>query len=205
MLKEIRIYCEGGGDGKETKAAVRQGFQAFLRELRELARSKRAGWSVVACGGRNAAYENYCTALRTHPDAFNILLVDAEGPVDCPPWQHLDGRESTWELSANDDAHYHLMVQTMEAWFIADIDALRTYYGQGFNANAIPRNPDVEKIPKTDLKSCLMEATRNTQKGAYHKTRHVPVLLETIDTDKVRKASRHCARLFAGITTLMTA
>jgi hypothetical protein len=27
------------------------------------------------------------------------------------------------------------------AWFIADIDTLKKFYGQGFRENSIPRNP----------------------------------------------------------------
>ena len=32
MVKEIRVYIEGGGDGKNTKALIRQGFSGFLQD-----------------------------------------------------------------------------------------------------------------------------------------------------------------------------
>ena len=31
MVKEIRIYIEGGGDKKDTKKAIRLGFSEFLK------------------------------------------------------------------------------------------------------------------------------------------------------------------------------
>jgi hypothetical protein len=89
MVSEIRIYVEGGGDGSESKAAIRQGFGQFLDPLRQLARSRRIRWQVVACGGRNSAFDDFKTALGSHEDAFNLLLVDSEAPVSQPPWDHL--------------------------------------------------------------------------------------------------------------------
>ena len=34
MVNEIRIYAEGGGDGKDTKATIRCGFGEFLSGIR---------------------------------------------------------------------------------------------------------------------------------------------------------------------------
>jgi hypothetical protein len=33
MVKEIRIYIEGGGDDRDTKRQIRQGFSGFLKDL----------------------------------------------------------------------------------------------------------------------------------------------------------------------------
>jgi hypothetical protein len=93
------------------------------------------------------------------------------------------------------------MAQATEAWFIADVEALSQFYGQGFRASAIPRNPDVEQIAKDDLEPCLKNATRDTTKGEYHKTKHAWKILQSIDPDKVRRAARHCERLFATLTS----
>ena len=199
MVNEIRVYVEGGGDGKETKARLRQGFSGFLRDLVDAVRSRRIKWQIVACGSRQQTFSNFMTALETHVDAFNVLLVDAEGPVNGAPWKHLQERDG-WNSSSIDDEHCHLMVQKMEAWFIADLDALRQFYGQGFRDGAIPKNPNVEQIDGNALVSTLKEATRNTSKGEYHKTWHAPKLLEQLDASKVRRAAAHCDRLF---TTLL--
>ena len=197
MVTEIRIYVEGGGDGKETRAKVRQGLSEFLKDIVALAREKRINWNIIACGSRNSTFDNFQTALRTHPEDFNVLLVDADGPVNTNtnPRQHLQNRDG-WNLSAIDDERCQLMVQTTEAWIIGDIDALRTFYGQGFNSNSISNNPDVEKIDKDMLYSSLKSATRMTQKGEYHKIRHGPDILKLVDVSRVRSAAAHCNRLF---------
>src|SRR5262245_43173781 len=103
-------------------------------------------------------------ALDMHPDAFNVLLIDSEGPVNNGPKAHLKRRDD-WNLPDISAEHYHLMVQMMEAWLAADREARRKFYGQRFNANAIPRTPNVEQIGKQDLESALKEATRRTARG----------------------------------------
>jgi hypothetical protein len=95
------------------------------------------------------------------------------------------------------------MTQAMEAWFIADVAALAGFYGQEFHQGGIPRNPDVEQIPKAQLETSLRDASRHTQKGEYHKTRHAWRLLQLIDPEVVRQASRHCDRLFTTLQTKM--
>jgi len=89
------------------------------------------------------------------------------------------------------------MVQMMEAWIVADIEALEGYYGQGFKRNSIPRTTDVERIDKVQLMEALKSATQKTQKGEYSKTGHAPDLLERLDPSKVRGAAKHCDLFFA--------
>jgi Domain of unknown function (DUF4276) len=195
VVSEIRLYVEGGGEGSQTKAAAREGFQRFLRDIVRAARSQKVRWQIVACGPRQAAFENFLLALETHPKAFNVLLVDSEGPVDHGSKDHLQSHDG-WKLPDSGVEHYHLMVQMMEAWLIADRDALSKFYGQRFNANAVPRNPNVEQIRKEDLESALKEATRHTPKGEYHKIHHGPKILGQLDVARVRRAAPHCDRLF---------
>ncbi len=131
MVGEIRIYVEGGGDQRFGKAAVREGFSKFLSSLNEMARERRIHWYVVACGSRQSTFDAFEIASRQHRDAFNVLLVDAEGPVTQPPWEHLQDRDH-WLTQGIPDDHCHLMVQTMEAWLVADLDALRRFYGHHY-------------------------------------------------------------------------
>jgi hypothetical protein len=195
MVDEIRIYVEGGGEGKESKAQVRRGFAKFLQEVVTQARAKRIRWQIVACGSRNSTFNDFQTGQRTHPDAFNLLLVDAEDKVTREPRQHLQDRDA-WDLKSFDDKQCHLMVQAVEAWLVADVEALRYYYGQHFKAGAIPRTVDVEQIDKSILYSSLKSATSRTAKGEYHKIRHGPVILGLLNAKKVRRRARHCERLF---------
>jgi hypothetical protein len=88
------------------------------------------------------------------------------------------------------------MVQTVEAWLIADPDALASYYGQGFQRSALSKRQDVEAIPKADLAPSLDRATQRTQKGRYHKIRHCSDLLGRLNPEKVRSRAHHCDLLF---------
>lgn len=59
MVKEIRIYIEGGGDGKNTKALIRQGFSSFLKEIVNIVKIKKIGWKIIICGSRNNAFRDF--------------------------------------------------------------------------------------------------------------------------------------------------
>lgn len=52
MVKEIRIYIEGGGEGKNTKQLLRGGFSIFFKELVLVARNKQIKWQIILCGRR---------------------------------------------------------------------------------------------------------------------------------------------------------
>jgi len=200
VVSEIRIYVEGGGDSRETKKKFRTGFGQFLSPLRDKARNRRIEWNVIACGPRFTAYQDFKTALNSHPEALNILLVDSEGTVDKKrkSWAHLKvrrGDEWTKPKGVKND-NCQLMVQTMEAWIIADLETLADFYGQGFSKKAIPGNQNVEEIEKSDLSSALDNATKKTQKGKYLKIRHGAELIGKIDHKIVRGKALHCDRLF---------
>lgn len=198
MSREIRFYVEGGGHLKATIVRFRTAMGNFLRSLREKARAKRIGWFIKACGGRRSAYDDFCAAVRSNPGAFNLLLVDAEGPVTCEsPWEYLRTRPGDqWKNPGMEDQHCHLMVQTMEAWLIADREKLAEYYGRDFHEKALPDNRNIEQIDKDAVARALRDATRNTKKGEYHKTRHAPDILERIRPAEVRARASYCERLF---------
>ena len=226
MVTAIRIYIEGGGDKKEQKAMLRKGFSKFLESLSNSARYQNIKWDIIICGTRNNAFRDFKNGLKSHPEAVNILLVDAEAPITVDsPWQHLKSRDN-WDrpVEINDDLCHlmtktmkawlladekdklehtilkddfcHLMVQTMEAWLLADIDNLKKFYGQGFQESTIPKTKNIEAIEKDKLEPILKIASRHTSKGEYHKINHASKLLESLDVDKFRQASHYCDRLF---------
>src|SRR3712207_3836541 len=93
MVGEVRIYVEGGGNRSDTKTLIRQGFNEFFRDLVAFVCERHIRWHIVACGSRENAFNMFKTALRANPNAFNVLLVDAEGAVSQSPWQHLAQRD----------------------------------------------------------------------------------------------------------------
>lgn len=106
-----------------------------------------------------------------------------------------------WERPGVADEQCHLMVQMMEAWIVADIDAIESYYGTGFRRHAVPARNDVEAIDKATLERSLEDATRYTRKGLYHKIRHGSALLCRINPETVRSKAPHCDTLFATLET----
>jgi hypothetical protein len=212
LVTEINLFIEGGGDSKSTKAKLREGFGEFLIELHEIARNKRIRWKIVACGGREAAFDDFCTALKASPAVFNVLLVDSEASLVTakgnknPHWAHLKLRDK-WDCPPSvNDAHCFLMEQSMETWLIADKKNLEIFYGQGFNVNSLPKTKDIEAIDKVALMNALEAATTKTKtKGAYHKTKHGFDILAKADPKVVRKAASHCKRLFENLLEEMGA
>jgi Domain of unknown function (DUF4276) len=189
----VRIYVEGGFQGS-TKSTCRQAFRAFFGKT-----VPRGTFTVIASGSRSNAFEDFGSSLKQNRGDYNILLVDSEEAVAGGPWQHLASRQGDgWQppVGATPD-QAHLMVQVMEAWFLADRKALADYYGQGFTAGSLPDQRNVELISKRDVLSALKQASKNTKtKGEYHKTKHGFDLLELIDPVLVRAASVHADRLF---------
>ena len=118
--------------------------------------------------------------------------------MDTEPWAHLNSRDR-WNLTGVDGPSVHLMVQTMEAWIVADPSALSEYYGQGFGQGALPRARDLERVPKRDIENSLQRATERTQKGSYKKIAHASDLLGRINAETVHERCRHCQRLFEAL------
>lgn len=190
-MVSVRIYVEGGGDQRATTAACRQGFVEFFGKVLPTRHRPR----VIACGGRDATFDSFRTAYG-QKDGLAVLLVDSEGPVSSPPWRHLKDRDGWNPPGGATDNHAHLMVQCMEAWLLADREALAAYYGQGFLQGNLPGEANVELIDKGDIFRALNRATRQTAtKGIYRKTSHGFGLLSRIDPAKVRAASNHAERL----------
>ncbi len=193
---------EGGGDGKDSKAALRQGMEVFLAAIKDACRERNWHWRLVCCGSRNEAYKRFRNELTKRDAGIVVLLVDSEAPVDGEPAAHLTKRD-VWDLHGIDEAVIHLMVQTMETWIVADRDALGGYYGQGFQENALPHRANLEEVSKDDIAEGLLRATERTQKGPYHKIRHARHLLQRIDPATVRQRCGHCERLFATLSDLI--
>ena len=193
----VRIYVEGGGETNPLKTECRRGFAEFFAKFIPSGKQPR----IIACGSRNEALSDFRTALKMNHKDHVVLLVDAEAPLAPGQsiWAHLKQRDG-WEPPAGaTDENTHLMVQCMESWFIADPAELGEYFGQGFQASALPRNRNIESIAKLDLFRALENATRQAhKKGVYSKGGHSFALLARIDPAKVRNASPQAERL-AGV------
>lgn len=196
-MKAIAIYVEGGGDTAEQKKELRTGLDALLGSQKRAAQEKRLGWKTIPCGGRQQTYEAFVNERRFgDTETLCVLLVDSEDPIASETKgksevnaqvrkRHLEKHEPSWDLSAVSEDHVHLMVQCMEAWIVADSDALARYYGQHFRAASLPNRANLEEVLKGRIYDALNEATRNTQKGPYAKIKHASKLLAIVSPDKV--------------------
>jgi hypothetical protein len=186
----VKVYVEGGGDNKDTIKRCNEGFANYCRNTAPSNQHPR----VVACGGRQQAFDRFATAVRNgQPSEIYVLLVDAEGPVAATSSvQHLHDRDG-WDFPVLNGHQVFLMVQAMEAWFLADREALAKFYDGGFLAKSLPgSSTDIEAIPKNDLEPKLKHSSVPTKsKGEYHKTKHGFALLALIDPTKVEKGSPH--------------
>ena len=205
MVREIKLYVEGGGRGTNKNATIKlqQGFDAFLRELKDAARAKKISFRVIPSGSTTDTYEEFIFSVENSPQSFNLLLVDSDETVakDESACAFLQRKYKKWKLQTINDEQCHLMVQIMESWFVADVDALKDFYGQDFRESAIPKNQkNVEKIDKARVESALKAATAKIKNGVYHKIRDGAKILEKINPQKVRASAPHCDKLFKTIS-----
>jgi hypothetical protein len=162
-----KIYVEGGGEGKDLKSKCREGFQKFIQASGNFeGRMPR----IVACGGRNEAFNDFSTAHKSAGNEFVALLVDSEDAVRNieEPWQHLKQRDDWERLAGATDEQALLMTTSMETWIIADRDALHKYFGAELQETALPPLNNLEGRSRKDIFNQLVHATRNC-KNAYQK------------------------------------
>lgn len=198
-MSTVAIYVEGGGEGAGARAALRRGFNAFLEDQKRAAESRGWRWKLACVGSRNDAFRAFQHATQRATADVVVLMVDAEGQAGRGSLAHLRQRDG-WNVDFADEETVHLMVEVMEAWIVADDDALAAYYGQGFHRSSLPRATDLESVPKRDIERKLKAATRNTTKGEYHKIRHASQLLAQISPRRVRERCERCGRLMDYLT-----
>lgn len=197
----VTLYVEGGGH-----KALDSQLRAAFRKLSARAGAEVRSIKVVAGGSREATFDKFKRARSQGTTAF--LLVDSEGPVPAAyqqganeawtPWRYLrEASSDGWVSPANaSETECHLMVQCMESWFLACPETLREYFGQDFNARALPGSPtNTEDVAKDQVLQGLKQATRQCRKR-YDKGRDSFKILERLDPRAIRAGSGWADRLF---------
>ena len=89
------------------------------------------------------------------------------------------------------------MVQVMETWFLADVEALQRCFGASFRIGVLRAWPRLEQVPKETIFDVLAQASgrRYTKRKGFD-------LLEQISPDLVETACPHAKALLNHLRSL---
>ena len=210
---KLVIFVEGGqAKGGVSNAStnynqrqMKQGFYEFFVKVLKAKNVKDPQLRIELGAGRDQTYKQFKKALPDPPGVFSILLVDAEEEVtENDSRKHLKQRKGDqhWDLTGVDEAQCHLMVQTMEAWFLADPDALRASFPQDFDARKLrlAKGQNVEKVEKQGIMTKLGAAT-NGKYTERTKLEYSGRILLELNPTQLEKKSSHCRKLFSTLET----
>ena len=162
--KVVVVYVEGD-------ASLRAPMSKFLDPIRQTIKSRRTKLLIEVCGDIGRTRRAFERSL----EKAKFLLVDSDGPA-----------------SSVKGPHRHEMVETMESWFLADWETLRSHFNADKADPSKTRN--IEQIPKKEVSSILADLA-SARRKKYHKTGDAPRLLEKIRLDIVRMRAPSCDRL----------
>ena len=164
----MEVYLEG-------HRRLRTPMKMFLRTAVATIHNQSIHLNVEPSGSREDAIK------RCVRDRNSLLLIDSEGEDVSQLAQRVAS-----QIGATNRAYF--MVQQMEAWFIADRDALANYYKTGFRESALPQNRNPEDVSKQDIENGLRNATQECAKQRYLKGRDDVGLLNALNPATVYSA-----------------
>jgi hypothetical protein len=188
-----KVYIEGGGDSKELRIRCREGFRKLLEKCGLTGRLP----ALTACGGRDAAFDDFRTACaNAKPSDYVALLVDSEDPVADieKPWQHLKVRDNWDKPNGATDDQALMMTTCMETWIVADRKMLRERYTDCLQENALPSLSDGESRTRSAVLESLKLATR-TCKSPFAKGAESFRLIASVDPNELSKHLPSFARV----------
>ena len=192
MVDQVNILYEGHRN-------LRPGFHRLFKAHVERARDRRIRFNLIAGGARAEAVKDFLRYCQLNPSHLNVLLIDSEAPVSSTTSAIRSLRTTTnqWDAEiADDDSLIHFMVQTMEAWFVSDPQALVNYFGRNFNTNGLPNPQNAEVASPSELISGIKRGLRNIGRPrTYDKVADGMKLLQLVDENTVRNNCPHFRRL----------
>ncbi|HAD11109.1 MAG TPA: hypothetical protein DCF33_01600 [Saprospirales bacterium] len=189
-MVNIKIYIEGGGEGKDLDSRFREGWTKFFKSAGLEGKMPRP----VRGKGRDNTFDLFCTAIKhAGPNDLPLLLVDSEDPVhqNHNIWDHLSARDKWSKPDNADENHAFLMVQLMETWFLADTRILKSYFGNNFNENKVPKWTNLESVEKSKVLNVLNKASN----GKYEKGKISFELLGRLNVEIVKAKLPNAKRL----------
>ena len=190
----IKIYIEGGGEGKDLDSRFREAWSKFFKAAGLSGQMPRP----VRGKGRLNTHDLFVTAFNARKkDELPLLLLDSEEALQDghTVWQHLKVRDQMEKPSQATEEHAYLMVQVMETWLLADTDALRRYFGSKCKIEKIPAWANLEAIDKKRIFDTLQQVTADCGVKVYAKGKVSFELLGTISPEKVKEKCPQAKRL----------
>ena len=182
-MSTLEIFFEGG-------QALKRPLISFLKT----AVPESQGRIRIRLGkNKDETVRDFLRTLREEPKANAALLVDSDAPDDGRLFESLK-QTSTWRENRPrrvSEERVHWMVQIMESWFLADQQALKSYYVRNYRPKALQAWRNVEQVSKSDVLKFLKRASN----GGYDKPAHAPKILTVLDPERVRKRAPNCDRL----------
>jgi len=193
----VRIYVEGGPKSAHADGLrrFRNGFKQHLAQLDPRLRTL----DVSPCGSTEDTIRDFARAVREHePDCWIALLVDSDTPVifDTPA-KHLQAKLDSARVPRDARENIFLMVQCMESWLVTDVEALKKCFGNDLRERSLPKNQNIEEVPKKDVLAALEAAVKRTPAGRYHKIQHGAKILTELRPEFVGQRSVHASNLYS--------
>ena len=192
VVAEVTVHFEGHPN-------LRPGFHKLFEHHVERTRRQRVRFKLIAGGSRAEAVKDFLRSCTSQPSNLNLLLVDSEEavPDTASAIQSLRD-ESFWDGSAACvDDQINFMVQAMEAWFIADPQALVKHFGHDFNSNVLPSPQNAEKTLPKDMTAAIRRGLGRggSRRRDYDKVTDGLKLLQLIEETRVSQHCPHFRRL----------
>lgn len=197
----VKLYVEGGGDSEEVQVRCREAFRKLLEKAGFKGRMPR----IVACGGRNATFDDFRTA---HGDPkksyFPILLVDSEGTVSESPWEHLAQRDGWTRPAGATEEQAQLMVACMETWTLADRETLRRIFRKDLRENSLLPVVELENRGKEQVQQALEDGTRGCDRDRrYMKGKRSFQVVAELDPAVLERELPHFKRLLETLRAML--
>jgi hypothetical protein len=184
------IYLEGGAKGPDSKLLTIICQKAFHKLLEQMGFTGKKP-KLVACGGRGAVYERFCTAHTAGTCDYVAMWIDSEEPMHNieEAWKHLATVDTVpaWKKpDRSKDDQVLFMTTCMETWIAADRKTLREHYGSELQESALPPLNRLEERNRHDVQEKLKHATRNCR-NAYEKGKESYIILGKLDPTMLRQ------------------
>jgi hypothetical protein len=191
----VRLYVEGGPRGANAEG-LREIRKAFKQHFERID-SRLASMEVVAKGSTDQTIKGYVEGVRQFSSESAVaLLVDSETPVSVgDAAKHLEAKLDSRNVPTAARKNIFLMVQCFEAWLVTDAAVLEKCFGNKLRSNALPKNPDVEAVPKADIFVALRDAIKPTPAKRYNKVRHGAQILAVLSPVRVGERASHARDL----------